>query len=132
MLGIEIIKRLGAGISDGTVILSDTSVIGTQYAQWTLSSNGFTYKRKTAGASVISSGWIFPQSGMDQYEVRATVSSGDTPPGAIGSWEDPTQVWGWAGETTEQSCNLFIEIRRASSGIVVDSATIYLFVAGIL
>ena len=131
MLGIEIIKRLGGGA--GGVNLLNAAVVGTKYAQWTIGFDGYTYERDNAGAAVQSLAWIFPQSGMSSYQVRATVSSGDTPPGTIGSWLalSSSQTWGWVNEVTEKTCNLLIEIRRASDAVVVDSATISLFVSGI-
>lgn len=131
MLGIDIIKRLGGGA--GAVTLQDAAVVGTRNAMWWINSDGFTYKRTTAGAFVKQIAWINPQSGMDQYEVRATVSSGDVPPGTIGSWIsiDIGSVWGWANSLVEKSCALLIEIRTVVGHVTVDSATITLFVAGI-
>ena len=72
--------------------------------------------------------WITPTGAAgSNYEIRATVSSGDTPAGTIGTWESlgADREWdqtfgGMAGEAT---CELLIEIRRASSGVVLDSAT---------
>lgn len=136
MLGIEIIKRFGSGVGDGSdnVNLLDDAVVGQTYAQWIISLNGFTYKRDTSGAAAQAAAWINPQSGMDEYEVRATVATGDTPPGTIGSWLSlaSTHTWGWTNQTAERKCNLTIEIRRASDSVVVDSATITLFAAGSL
>lgn len=131
MLGIEILKRLGSGM--GGVDLVDAAVSGTKYAQWTIANDGFTYERHNSGAAVKSVAWINPQSGTDQYEVQATVSSGDIPPGTIGAWLGlaESQTWGWVNQLAQRTCDLLIEIRRVSDSVVVDSATITLFVAGI-
>lgn len=129
MLGIEIIRRLGGG---ATVALADDTVFGTRYAEWTIGFDGFTYKRKTSGAATQEAAWIYPQSGTVNYEVRATVSSGDTPPGTIGSWISLgiSSTWGWTAQDTEKSCDLLIEIRTVVGHVTVDSATISLFVSG--
>lgn len=135
MLPIEIVKRFGTvGAGGGAVALADASVVGTQYGQWTIGSDGFTYERHTSGAAVQDVDWINPQSGMSLYECRATVAGGDIPPGTIGSWLDlaASWTWGWTAQTTEKSCTLTIEVRRKSDLTVVDTANVDLFVSGIL
>lgn len=134
MLGIEILKRLGGG--GGTVNIQDDAVHGTTYAQWTIGFDGWTYERHNSGAASKSLSWINPQSGMDKYEVRVTVTTGDTPdgaPGAINVWQplSTSYTYGWANQLTEKSCTLLVEIRTAVGHTTVDSASITIFVAGI-
>lgn len=138
MLGIEIIKRLGGGSvggsSPGTVDLIAAGVTGQTYAQWIISFNGFTYKRTTSGAAYQSTAWINPQSGMDQYDVRATLASGDTPDGTLGTWLNlgSTRTWGWTNQAAPVTCNLTVEIRRVSDSVVVDTATVKITIGGTL
>lgn len=124
----------GGGAAPGTVNLVDDSVTGTRYTQWTIGFDGFTYKRTSAGAAAIDVAWISPQVGMDQFEVRATVLSGDTPPGFIGTWLSlaSSWTWGWTAEDSPKGCDLTIEIRGAVDHVVVDSATITLTNSGTL
>lgn len=133
MLGINILKKLGGGSGGGTVNLQDDTVVGSRYAQWFILNDGFTYERHNSGSLVKNLSWINPQSGMDLYEVRATDIGTDTPPGTIGSWIPITNStgWGWSGSLVQKEGQLTIEIRRASDLVVVDSATITLFVSGI-
>lgn len=132
MSGVLFGQVFGGAGGTGTVNLLDDSVIGVTYAQWILSSDGFTYVRNDAGAATQAAAWISPQIGMDQYEARATLLSGNVPPGTLNTWLAPgVTTWGWAGMVHERSCDLLIEIRRASDHVVVDSATISLFVAGL-
>jgi hypothetical protein len=74
-----------------------------------------------------SGNWIEPPAaGGAAYEVRAHVSSGDTPSGSLDAWLSLGSTRSWtlsqmiAGTTT---CDLLIEIRSAASGTVLDSAT---------
>lgn len=133
MLPINIFKRLGGSPAQGTSILYNDSVTGSTYAQWTIGYDGWTYKRRTSGASFRGQAWLSPQIGMNNYEVRATVASGDVPPGTIGAWLDlgASHTWGWANQLTQKSCELTIEIRRKADAVVVSTVTISIFVAGI-
>lgn len=133
MLGINIFKRLGGAAAKGGVIFTGAAVVGPTYAQWLISFDGFTYKRRNSGAFIKGPAWLNPQIGMNLYEVRATLASGDPPPGILGTWLSlsDSQVWGWANETSEQSCQLTIEIRRKSDGVIVTTANVSIMVAGI-
>jgi hypothetical protein len=133
MLPINVFKRLGSGAAKGTVVLYGDSIVAPTYAQWTIGFDGFTYKRRTSGAAARSQAWLSPQIGMSLYEVRATLASGDLPPGTFGVWLPMTSsyTWGWANETSQQRCHITIEIRLASTGAIVGTATINLFIAGL-
>lgn len=73
--------------------------------------------------------WITPKINMANYEVRASIVSGSVTSGTTGSWLSLASTRTWtversgigAGTTT---CVLTIEIRRASDGTVMDSATV--------
>jgi hypothetical protein len=131
MLGIDILKRMGGGgtVSDNVELLDD-SVSGTLSAQWTISSNGFTYKR-TGGSQILSHSWINPQSGMDLYEVHVAASE-TLNSGTVDTWLPLTSDYMYAlGSVYAEKVSLLtVQIRRASDAVVVDTATISLWVAG--
>ena len=122
----------GAGGGGDPVTFSGDSVVGTRYAQWTLSFDGYIYKRHNSGAAIQSGSWISPQIGMSDYEVRATLVSGDDPGGSQGVWVDVGQTWGFTDTDIDQSCTLLVEIRRKSDHVVVASGNVNIFAAGIL
>jgi len=72
--------------------------------------------------------WITPVSkAPGAYEVRATLSLGDTPTGTLGSWVALSSTRTWSLTQTGpgvKSCELFIEIRLGL--VILDSATITL------
>jgi len=132
MLGIDVLRRMGSQ-STGAVDIRTANIHGLTYAEYTVALDGFTYKRTTSGAAVQSLSWLSPQSGMDQFDVRARLQSGDIPPGAaLSTWLNlgTSQTWGWAAETVFHECELLIEIRRSSTGAVLDSATVTIGVEG--
>lgn len=81
----------------------------------------------TGNIAAINDAWITPLSAAGSaYQIRATLSSGDTPSGTIGSWEGlgSTRTWGLSQSGVgSKACDLLIEIRRASDSVVLDSAT---------
>lgn len=136
MQGSKIIQFFGSAAPPGgggggsptgnTVDITDATVHGVSYAQWTIDSDGFLYKRTDVGAPVSYASWISPQSGMNLYDVRATLVTGYIPPGpALGTWLNlgTDHTWGWE-DSFDERCQLFIEIRLAATGSIVDSATI--------
>lgn len=133
MLPINIFKRLGGSPAKGDSTIYNDAVTGVKYAQWTIGSDGWTYKRNTSGASFRGQAWLSPQIGMSNYEVRATVASGDIPPGIIGAWLDlgASQTWGWVNQTTAESCELTIEIRRKSDLAIIKTASVSIVIMGI-
>jgi len=121
---------------NGAIVLTDGSAIGSTYAQWTISFDGFTYVRNTAGAAVQDSAWINPQIGMGLYEVRATDAGGtNVPPGTLNVWLDMGNAWtwGWANNRgAEKSGELLIEVRRKVDLVVVGTAHISIVSGGLL
>lgn len=91
------------------------------------SSDG-SYYRYRYGVPIFDSYWLNPQTNMGEYEIRATLNSGDTPDtGTIGSWEalSTSRQWTLTEETLDASetCELLIEIRWTGDNEVKDSAT---------
>jgi hypothetical protein len=129
MLGSQLIKLMGGGNSG--ITLTDSAVFGTTSAHFTLGGDGFVYLAYGSGAPVKGYAWINPQVGMDLFEVKATVLSGNLPSGTIGSWVNTgsSHTWGFSS-TSEKECDLGLEIRRVSDSVVVGSATINISVSG--
>lgn len=118
------------------ITIQDENVINsremlTTYAGYRLNaSNGLVYKMNPNGTWVsLGYYWVDPTGEAPNYEVRATLNSGDNPTGTEGSWLALTSTRDWylvqssAGATM---CNLTIEIRDAATQTVRDTATVYL------
>lgn len=80
-------------------------------------------------------GWLDPASQptsvTDDYEVRATLSSGTTPAGTMGTWLNLGTTRSWTLSvsrstlgTTSATCVVLFEIRPAGGGTVLDSTSI--------
>lgn len=75
--------------------------------------------------------WITPGSSAANYQVMATYVSGDTLSGGsgLGTWLNCTSDQAWFltntfnGDNTKQTV-IFVQIRRASDGVVVASANV--------
>jgi hypothetical protein len=98
-------------------------------AGYQLSSAGDVEELTGLGPTVTDVGdWISPKLGMGNYEVRATLNSGTSPTGsALNTWLVLSTSRFWQIQRTTIGTNLsqlLIEIRLASSGVVMDSATI--------
>lgn len=84
------------------------------------------------GAGAILETWLQGSGGVvANYEVRATLVSGTLTSGTTGSWLGcaTTRTWtktNGASNNSTVTAALTIEIRRASDGIVLDSATVTL------
>lgn len=88
--------------------------------------DGFDYKNAN-GTYTSFQQWVTPTSAGGNYEVNATVSSGLTPTGTIGSWvatsTDPT--WTISRATVGVNLStLSIQIRRAGTATVLDTWTV--------
>lgn len=74
--------------------------------------------------------WINPQTGMSDYEVRATLLSGTIVTGTFGSWLNlgTTRTWSNTRATVGQNIGeMLVEIRLASTGDIVATAVIGLW-----
>ena len=72
--------------------------------------------------------WLTSGYTASNYEVRATLQSGTTPSGTLGSWLALSSSREWSLNAvvpgTTVDCTLLIEIRNATTLVVVDSASI--------
>lgn len=124
-----IIMALGGG----SVILPPTISIlrqdsGTP-AEFVLDSDGHRYSR--VGATLTDAGlWVSPAAAAALYEVRSTVTSGSfTLDPSAGSWVSlgTDRLWSRAaGAASSQTVTATIEIRNASTSVVVASTSLTL------
>lgn len=128
-----LIRLLAAALDEplgapGVVSISDDNSNGRNGdpAGISFGSDG-SYARYRFGVPIHSSYWITPQANMGDYEIRATLSSGDTPVGTIGSWVSlgATKEWTLTEDTLDDTdtCVLLIEIRWTGNNVVQDSAS---------
>lgn len=100
-------------------------------AAYKLGSNGVGYITNASGSyAAIASEWLLSGSNSD-YEVRATENVGTVTSGTVGSWLALSSNREWIITATSlvveyNSCELLIEIRLVSTGVVQDSAVITL------
>jgi hypothetical protein len=104
---------------------------GAQTATYTLESDGDVISATTGDGSLDAGDWISPKaSAPSDYEVRATLDSGDPPTGTVSSWLALTSNRSWsltqfaAGSSKES--NLTIEIRKGA-GATLASAAVTLY-----
>ena len=112
------------------VSLSDISAISIVEGAAALAN----YSLQSSGAINItgkaSGFWINPQTGMGDYEARATLRSGTIINGTFGTWLSlsSNQRWGSPRTTVGENVGeMLLEIRLASTGAVVASAIITIF-----
>ena len=110
-------------INNGTV--SNFQVGGSSTASITFNSNGTVSSVGNAGT--YTTDWIDPTSAApDNYEIRATISSGTMTSGTFGSWLALTSNRTWSKTqftVGSSSAQVLFEIRKGS-GSVLDSGTI--------
>lgn len=96
-------------------------------------SSGAFY-RYLSGVPIEVSKWLTPQVDMGDYEIRATLNSGDTPSGTFDTWEalDITRTWDLTSSTPGEhlTASILIEIRWSGNNVVQDSATYSLTASG--
>lgn len=84
------------------------------------------YAKTIYGVDIDVNNWIAPNTNHSQYEIRATLSSGDTPTGsALNTWLSlaTTQAWYLAvSATSSESCELQVQIRWTGNNEVQDTA----------
>lgn len=121
-----------SGALDAPSVITLSNAISTGYSNNTagviLHSNG-DLSLYYSGVPIVVDQWISPVANVGDYEVRATLSSGDTPTGTIGSWEalSTTRSWTLTNDDTADSCDILLEIRWTGDNLVKDSATYSLF-----
>jgi hypothetical protein len=111
-----------------TVSINDQSVSDitisptTAIAAYSINSDGTV--RDHDGALLET--WLLTGA-ASSFEVRATLSSGSTPGGTLGTWLacSTTREWTITGSSpVPVSCVLLIEIRNASTMVTLDSASV--------
>lgn len=123
------------GKSNASVAISNQSadnyskagIGGTAVARYQLNLNGAAYRTNVGGTLVSISGEWLTSGSASLFDVYATWSgSGGTVTGTTGSWLNlaTTREWTLSATNNYQTRNLAIEIRLASSGAVLDTATI--------
>ena len=115
-----------------TILLNNHSIsiygAGTATATYEISSSGFVNTNKSTPTT--REQWCTPSSNVGDYEVRATQVSGDTLIGsATGSWLSLASSQGWSLNTSSGfvTAELAMEIRRAGSVDILETATITLY-----
>lgn len=126
-------EALGA---PNTITLTDTTSEGTlgRAAGVIVSSTGHFYSY-THGSPAVAYNWISPLANMSEYEIRATLSSGDAvTTGTMDTWQalSSSRSWTLETETEEEELQsvLLLEIRWTENNVVQDSATITLDATG--
>lgn len=123
------------GKANASVAISNQSAInnsraglgGTAVARYQLNLNGAAYRTNISGSLVSINGEWLTSGSASLFDVYATWSgSGGTVTGTTGSWLNlaTTREWTLSATNNYQTRNLAIEIRLASSGAVLDTATI--------
>lgn len=103
---------------------------GPAFASWGMNTNGNSQNTQNPAGPGSSPPWIDPVGTDvgDDYEVRATVQSGDTPSGIIGVFVSLSSNRVWAqsadGGSENNSCSLLLEVRSAGSTTVLGSGTV--------
>lgn len=108
------------GGGGGSVALTDQSLSRATFNGLTatvgyrIDSDGGVYSVK--GTAVLLETWLLSGLNSD-YEVRATLVSGDTPSGTLGSWLacSTDRTWSLAAVDEELFCSLSIQIRDAAA-----------------
>lgn len=124
MAGILLGPRFNAGtVTPGDVSLGADSVAsGGRRGYWRFGSDGFTYKSTSTGSYVAAQAWINPRAGMEQFEVKASLGSGDalSLSSALDTWISgaTSPEWGYASAGAKTGV-LLISIRRISDGVLL-------------
>lgn len=106
---------------------------GSAIAEYGLDNDGTAYTQENSGASVDIPGEWWSKgstSGLGaSYEVRATETSGTVSGGTVGTWQSlsSARAW-WVTRSTagSKTCTLTIEVRNATTLVVLDSCSVTL------
>ncbi len=117
-------RVVGGSFSDTTATPFNPNV------QYVLTNAGVEQWTSTSSGGATLGNWVTPTSAAGSaYEARVTVNSGTTPNGTVGSWLSLGTSRAWDLSTvsvTTVTCNLTVEIRNATSLVVVASGTVIL------
>ena len=134
---VEISDGTGTGASGetgagGSVAISDQNTMvfdaSSATAGYRLDSDSSAYRTNSSGTYVAIGGEWRLQGVVADYEARATLVSGSSPTGTLGSWLalSSDRTWSITSTSGYDTCTLTIEIRSAASQAVLDTATIIL------
>lgn len=118
---------VAAAVSITDQNFTDTQSPGPAECQYSLFATGIAYRTTLGGGAVAISGEWLVGGSASAFETRATINSGTLTSGTTGSWLGLGTNRVWVKEKVgagSATVNLTIEIRRASDGVVLDSATI--------
>lgn len=126
----------GALGAPNIITLSDTTSTGVKgRTAGVIVANTGAFYNYISNTPVVISNWISPLTNFDQFEVRATLSSGDSPTGGtLDTWQELSTSRNWTlssivvDETL--SSTLLIEIRWTGNNVVQDSCTVTLNATG--
>lgn len=134
---IDFVKRRSGGswstvwqrINIADAAATSVRFAGTATAQYQIKSDGTLWFTSGNNTLVQSSDWL-DFGASSSYEVRATLTSGTLDSGTTGSWLSlsTTQTWSISqGIVGVNTAAITIEIRNATTGVVVDTAYITLY-----
>lgn len=111
-------------------ISDDSSTASFGLTTGIIFNNAGAFSKYAHGVPIEISKWLTPQTNMGEFEIKATLESGDSPDtGTIGSWEtlDTTREWTLTSSTPTDpalllSAYLKIEIRWTGNNVVQDTA----------
>lgn len=129
-----LLRMIAAALTDeplgapGIVNISNRSSTGNSgnTAGFIFSNTGSFY-RYLFGVPIEGAQWVTPAENIGDYEIYATLLSGDTPTGTLAAWTSlaTTQAYELTEATPSatQTCQLQIEIRWTGNNVVLDTAT---------
>jgi hypothetical protein len=125
---------VGPAITLDNVTVSGQNPMGTLTFTYGLASSGQVVRSGSVGVSISGPAhnfWITPQSGMNQYQARAT-SACSFKTGTYGSWQalgtGSTPTWGVSLTANKfVQCTITVELSAiANPSVILDSATLNL------
>ena len=99
-----------------------------EYAGVSFKNNG-SYALYYSGVPIVEGTWTTPQTNISQYEIYATLDSGDTPDsGTQASWLalSTTRTWLLLGNPSAKACQLTFNIRWTGDNSEQDTGTVTL------
>lgn len=119
--------NIGAAISDQTAENQSLSGIGgTASATYRLASSGLAYATNAAGTlTVITGEWLL-YGAVASYEAQGTWGAGSGTTSGPTGWNSlsVTRDWSLTATNSIKTRTLFVEIRQASTAVVIATATI--------
>lgn len=132
---MPVIQMLMGGVSassrvqvfSGYIIGIGSTVLASR-ALVEFNTDGTQYRQEGSAAKASMGSWL--KTGVvGDYQIRATLTSGTSPSGTVGSWLalSSTQTWSVSAPSgTQVVTELLFEIRDAATSAVLDSATVIL------